>query len=110
MNCQHRVSRRNILFAGLGVAAGSLLPSARVFSKPSSSMIGIPGPYRGRVVTVQHPRSILSGRFQPEPVRDMMHKGMLELTGAGDWAEAWRVFFEPGDVVGIKVNPVGQPH
>ena len=40
----------------------------------------------------------------------MMHKGMTELTGAGNWAEAWRLFVEPGDVVGIKVNPVGQPH
>jgi uncharacterized protein (DUF362 family) len=110
MNCQQKVGRRNLLFAGLGIAAGSLLPSTRVFSKPSSSKLGIPGPYRGRVVAVQHPRSILSGRFQPEPVREMMHKGMLELTGAGNWAEAWRFFFEPGDVVGIKVNPVGQPH
>jgi uncharacterized protein (DUF362 family) len=33
----------------------------------------------------------------------------LGLTGARQWAEAWQVFFEPGDVVGIKVNPVGQP-
>jgi uncharacterized protein (DUF362 family) len=40
----------------------------------------------------------------------MMHQGMAGLTGAEDWAEAWRVFFEPGDIVGIKVNPVGAPH
>jgi hypothetical protein len=24
-------------------------------------------------------------------------------------AAAWRYFFEPGDVVGIKLNPVGRP-
>jgi uncharacterized protein (DUF362 family) len=40
----------------------------------------------------------------------MMRQGMARLTGAADWTEAWRVFFEPGDVVGIKVNPVGAPH
>jgi hypothetical protein len=40
----------------------------------------------------------------------MMRLGMKELVGADGWADAWRRFFEPGDVVGIKVNPVGQPH
>ncbi len=30
-------------------------------------------------------------KFQAEPIRNMMHKGMTELTGAGDWAEAWRL-------------------
>lgn len=72
--------------------------------------LGIPGPYRGRVVAVQHPASIVTGRYQREPVREMMRKGMMDLTGAPSWTEAWRVFFEPGDVVGIKVNPVGQPY
>jgi uncharacterized protein (DUF362 family) len=72
--------------------------------------LGIPGPYRGRVVAVKHPGSIASGVFQAEPIRAMMQKGMAALTGADGWAEAWKVFFEPGDVVGIKVNPVGAPH
>ena len=39
----------------------------------------------------------------------MMQRGMMDLTGADGWIDAWRYFFEPGDVVGIKVNPVGQP-
>ena len=34
---------------------------------------------------------------------------MKELTGATDAVEAWRSFFEPGDVVGVKMNPVGNP-
>ena len=42
-------------------------------------------------------------------VRQMMERGMLDLTHAENWADAWRVFFEPGDVVGVKLNPVGQP-
>ena len=33
---------------------------------------------------------------------------MVELTGADHPKEAWRRFFEPEDVVGIKVNPVGK--
>ena len=34
---------------------------------------------------------------------------MMELTGATDAVEAWKSFFEPGDVVGVKMNPVGNP-
>ena len=32
---------------------------------------------------------------------------MSELTGAPGWVDAWRTLFEKGDVVGIKVSPVG---
>jgi hypothetical protein len=34
---------------------------------------------------------------------------MMELTGAPSPEEAWRFFFKPGDVVGLKLNPVGRP-
>jgi hypothetical protein len=37
-----------------------------------------------------------------------MERGMMALTRLGDVAEAWRRFFERGDIVGIKVNPVGR--
>src|SRR6516162_5459071 len=40
----------------------------------------------------------------------MMARGMTELTGADHPVEAWRRFFSPGEVVGIKVNPVGLQH
>jgi uncharacterized protein (DUF362 family) len=46
--------------------------------------------------------------IQPEAVRAMMARGMTELTGADHPLEAWKRFFQPGDVVGIKVNPVGR--
>jgi len=110
MNCQNRISRRALLLAGLASSAGPLLSTMRSFSKTPSSKLGIPGPFPGRVVAVRHPNSIVSGAFQAEPIRAMMQRGMTGLTGASDWAEAWRLFFEPGDVVGIKVNPVGAPH
>ncbi|HVT91906.1 MAG TPA: DUF362 domain-containing protein [Bryobacteraceae bacterium] len=70
----------------------------------------MPGLYRGRVVAVHHPGSIVDGQFQREPIHQMFRKGMAELTGTDGGADAWRQFVEPGDVVGIKVNPVGQPH
>jgi uncharacterized protein (DUF362 family) len=98
------------LGAALGTTAnGALARAAQVSSKADASKLAMPGPFRGRVVAVEHPGSIISGHYQAEPVRQMMRKGMSELTGA-DWADAWRLFVQPGDVVGIKVNPVGDPH
>src|SRR3954471_13530792 len=78
-------------------------------SKAATSKPGMPGPFPGLVIGVEHPGSIVSGAYQAEPVRKMMEKGMTSLTGAPSWAEAWRSFFEKGDVVGIKVSPVGGP-
>jgi hypothetical protein len=40
----------------------------------------------------------------------MMAQGMRALTGAATTADAWRRFFSPADVVGIKVNCGGYPH
>lgn len=101
------IQRRRDLLKGAFFAA-PLISCSRATTTPSQ--LGIPGPYRGRVVSVYHPSSIVSGGYQREPIRQMMHKGMMELTGAGTPAEAWRAFFQPGDVVGLKLNPVGQPH
>ncbi len=70
----------------------------------------MPGPYPGKVVAVHHPACIVDGKYQARPIEDVMHKGMMELTGAPGWQDAWRVFFEAGDVVGIKVSPVGGPN
>ena len=42
-------------------------------------------------------------------IKATLDNGMKELTGATDAVEAWKHFFEPGDVVGIKVVPNGQP-
>ncbi|MFB3827017.1 MAG: DUF362 domain-containing protein [Bryobacteraceae bacterium] len=95
------IDRRRIL---LGI------PAAALAQAPAGGKLGIPGPYPGRVIAVTHPASILAGKYQREPVRAMLCRGMMELTGAPDPQAAWRRFFEPGDVVGIKVNPVGQPY
>jgi uncharacterized protein (DUF362 family) len=110
MSNQSTVGRREFLLAGLAVPALPLISGGLSFAKAGTSPLGIPGLYRGRVVAVRHQGSIVSGVHQAEPIRAMMRRGMTALTGSEDWTEAWRVFFEPGDVVGIKVNPVGAPH
>lgn len=67
----------------------------------------MPGAFRGRVIAVSHPGCYTANAYQPEPVQQMMRRGMKELTGAPDWVGAWRSLFEKGDVVAIKVSPVG---
>jgi uncharacterized protein (DUF362 family) len=96
-------TRRQFLHTTLPATAALQRSSA----KDTGSRLGLPGPYPGRVIEVHHPASIVSGAYQARPVEDMMRKGMMELTGAPGWVDAWRVFFEPGDVVAIKVCPVG---
>jgi hypothetical protein len=88
---------------------GGLALGARSESKADASKLAMPGLYPGRVCAVRNPAVIVSGQYQAEQVQKMMRRGMMELTGADSWVDAWRQFFEPGDVVGIKVNPVGQP-
>ncbi len=95
--------------AGLVAGSGGLAWAARSESKIDPTKLGMPGLYPGRVVSVENPAVLVSGQYQAEQVQKMMRRGMMELTGADGWADAWRQFFEPGDVVGIKVNPVGQP-
>ncbi|MFO0908810.1 MAG: hypothetical protein U0794_10710 [Isosphaeraceae bacterium] len=71
--------------------------------------LGIPGPYPGRVVEVKNPAMIRNGEKSRDAIAQTVSRGLKELTGADDVVEAWRTFFEPGDVVGIKMNPVGNP-
>jgi hypothetical protein len=103
---------RRRLFSTLaaGAAASRLALNAQTSSKAPASKFGMPGLFRGRVVAVEHAACIVDHSFQPEPIQQMIQRGMMDLTGAPDNKAAWSLLFQPGDVVGIKVNPVGQPH
>jgi Domain of unknown function (DUF362) len=72
--------------------------------------LAVPGLYPGRVVEVRNPAMIRNGNRDGGAIRATLDRGMKELTGATDAVEAWKHFFEPGDVVGIKVVPNGQPY
>jgi uncharacterized protein (DUF362 family) len=85
-------------------------PAGAAAAEPAARALGIPGPYPGRVVEVRHPDSVRDGVPNAEAVRAMVSRGITGLTGIAEPVEAWRSLFEAGDVVGIKVNPVGQPH
>jgi hypothetical protein len=87
-------------------------PAVRVVSAYSSAKaLGMPGPYPGRVVSVKSDKCVdtTTGLANDEIVREMMARGMRTLTGASTTRDAWRRFFEPSDVVGLKVNCGGYP-
>jgi hypothetical protein len=92
---------------------GSGLPTLRVVSGYNATLApGMPGPYPGRVVSVNSAKAVdtATGAANDEVVREMMARGMRTLTRAGTTADAWRRLFEPADRVGIKVNCGGYPH
>ena len=73
-----------------------------------------PHPYKGfpaSVVSVHSAKSIdeATEKVDPQAVRQMIERGMTALTGESNPAAAWKRFFTPSDVVGIKVNCSGAP-
>ncbi|MBI3696406.1 MAG: DUF362 domain-containing protein [Acidobacteria bacterium] len=72
---------------------------------------GMPGPYPGSVVAVHAEKSIdaESEKVDVPTVKEMISRGMRALTGERKAEDAWRRFFTPADVVGIKVNNSGAP-
>jgi hypothetical protein len=120
------VSRRGfVVGAGAGVVTGTALALVTRRRRNSQSQqpasftgktaevpkpaLGMPGAFPGRVIEVRHESAVRPDHtINPEPVEKMMARGMCELTGADHPDEAWKRFFEKGDVVGIKVNPVGR--
>ena len=104
------------------LAAAPLVPASRLAAEtaPSLKVVtryaaaaqpGMPGPFPGRVVAVHSEKSVdtETSAANPEVVREMLSRGMRELTGTSSDGDAWRRFFEPKDVVGIKVNCGGHP-
>ena len=116
------ISRRSFAKGVLGGLAIAGIPLAYVAAHnnhwlsrstqtpaPKPLVDGMPGAYRGRVVEV-HDDHAVDNRYAIDQsvVRNMLDRGMCEFTGADHPVEAWQTFFSPGEIVGIKVNPVGK--
>ncbi|OQY97958.1 MAG: hypothetical protein B6D35_13830 [Candidatus Brocadia sp. UTAMX2] len=103
------LSRRNFLkysafgIAGLGAGIGGFegLQWAIGSDIPSSAS------KKSTVVGVKSSGIISAGKPEAENVQRMMNEGMFALTGKRTIADAWKTFFTPEDVVGIKINPIG---
>jgi Domain of unknown function (DUF362) len=105
------------LLAGVPFAASvkppAGLPRLNVVTKyQPQANLGMPGVYPGVVAQVRSDRCVDSatGAANAEVVRDMLARGMCTLTGDATPDDAWRRFFTPADVVGLKVNCGGYPY
>lgn len=109
------MERRSFLTLAASSALGRAstdLPKYRTVSRfQPAATPGMPGRYPGSVVRVRAAMSIdtTTGKIDQSVVREMIAQGLRGLTGASDAREAWRSFFSPSDVVGIKVNCSGAP-
>ena len=126
MTDDHSLNRRRFLKITSAIGAGAIVASAlpkEVFSqdvktpdKPATNIQdamkhprvenSMPGKFPGKVVEVIHDKSVIENKPESKAVNSMVSAGMLGLTGASDLKTAWRTFFNPGDRIGIKVNPV----
>src|SRR2546428_11382057 len=104
---------RLLAAAPLAPVLPEALPKLKVVSAYAPGAVpGMPGPYPGRVVSVNSERSVdtASNAANADVVREMMARGLCALTGERTAPQAWRRFFTPSDVVGIKVNCGGHPY
>lgn len=106
-NAPRRCDRRRFLkqaaLAGLGLAAGRKIAPAfdRFVSK-------IPAGEKSRVVLVRHPAVVdATGKVEASLLREILDRAITTFTGHGTAADAWRKYFSPDDVVGLKINTLG---
>jgi len=68
----------------------------------------LPGKYPGKVVRVKTGRNPIGQKIDGARVAREVEAGMARLTGERTMTKAWGRFVGPKDVVGIKVNPIGE--
>lgn len=68
----------------------------------------LPGRYPGRVIRLSTGTASSDGKLDPPKVKEAVEKGLLELSSEKDIRSAWLQFVSPSDIVGIKVNPIGE--
>ncbi len=114
-NTEKLIDRRDFMkTATLGaIGASTALSMGDLFTALPQiplSQDAIPGPFPGRVVEVINPEVVKEHHQVDSPLlREMMEKGMAELTGKTSLTEAWKMFISSDDVVGIKLNCLGGP-
>lgn len=92
---------------------GTDIPKMHVVTKYAPAAVpGMPGPYPGQVIAVSSAKVVdeATNAADAAVVKEMMARGMCALTGVDQPIDAWRKFFQPSDVVGIKVNCGGHPY
>ncbi|MFA7227550.1 MAG: DUF362 domain-containing protein [Melioribacteraceae bacterium] len=101
------------------VFAVNIIAQSAAVSKPATNIsdalkyprneMSMPGKFPGKVVQINHGSPVVDNKIVYQTVYEMVERGMLELTGASSLKDAWRMFVNPNDRIGLKVNPVAGP-
>jgi hypothetical protein len=94
------------LFAEVKPAAKPLTNAGDLVRYPRTEH-SMPGRFPGRVVRVNNDRCIVDNAMNAGEIDAMVKEGIVKLTGETDIAKAWRMFVQPDEVIGLKVNPIG---
>jgi uncharacterized protein (DUF362 family) len=87
------------VIAGLaGTVAASVAAKAVAAERP-----------RSKVVRVESAAVWKGEQRDPELVREMVHEGLVALTGEKTPEAAWKAVLQPGTKVGLKINLLGRP-
>jgi uncharacterized protein (DUF362 family) len=95
---KRNLSRRDVLAGLAATLAAGLVPHAAADEKAKSN-----------VVRVESAAVWDGERRDPQIVQEMLHAGLLELTGQKTTAAAWKFIFNPEMKVGLKINLLGRP-
>lgn len=126
MNSRFTVNRRDFIKAGSIISAGFLFGSPTLWAQDSTksekpprpktnidevlkipkNKYSLPGAFPGKTVEVFDEKSVVDDIPVTGRVQMMFQTGIEKLTGR-DLKQSFKMFFEPNDIVGIKVNPVG---
>jgi uncharacterized protein (DUF362 family) len=68
--------------------------------------LSMPGLYPARVAQTTDVSMSLDGVFFQDPITEALKRTILGLTGTDTVGDAYRQFVSPGDIIGLKVNPV----
>lgn len=80
------------------------IADALKFPKTETSM---PGKFPGKVVQVMNKHAVIEDKPVKDAAYQMLAEAMLQLTGAATLKEAWLMFVQPHEKIGLKLNPIG---
>jgi uncharacterized protein (DUF362 family) len=123
-NLRRRTFLRTVAASGIAasvapLAGSSLLSGNKSNQQPAVMTNGmdalkyprtaqsLPGRYPGKVVHIHDEKSAENEVFNLEAIDRMIASGMLALTGEKSIKSAWRQFVKPGEMIGLKLNPIG---
>lgn len=97
--------RQFLLFAAGGLSA--VILGGRIDQRSNVSLASQTGP-KSKVSLIKSPRICGENGLDTQKIRDMLDEGIACFTDLMGPQQAWRKFFQPDDIIALKVNPIAR--